>query len=147
FSSGETRRGLLRTAADGLLGAALAAAAANARPEGYLVDSLHLFSDDQTRFPYHRTATYRPPPQTVESYSAFAREVTIDHTVMLHSEVSQAVHRYLRYAFEHEPVPGFFKGTCLCDPIGPRTPARIEELVRSLPGRIVGIRIHEFHAP
>jgi predicted TIM-barrel fold metal-dependent hydrolase len=35
----------------------------------------------------------------------------------------------------------------LFDPIDPKTPARIEELVQSLPGRIVGIRIHEFHSP
>jgi L-fuconolactonase len=118
-----------------------------ARPKGYLVDSLHLFSDDQQRFPYHRNATYRPPPKTVEAYSAFVREVKIDHTVIIHSEVYQDDHRYLRYAFEHEPSPGYFKGTCLFDPIDPKTPARIEELVRSLPGRIVGIRIHEFHSP
>ena len=130
-----------------LLAAAAVAKGLAARPKGYLVDSLHLFSDDQVRFPYHRNATYRPPPKTVEAYSAFVREVQIDHTVIIHSEVYQDDHRYLRYAFEHEPTPGYFKGTCLFDPIDPKTPARIEELVHSLPGRIVGIRIHEFHPP
>jgi predicted TIM-barrel fold metal-dependent hydrolase len=130
-----------------LLAAAAVAKALAARPRGYLVDSLHLFSDDQLRFPYHRNATYRPPPKTVEAYSVFVREVKIDHTVIIHSEVYQDDHRYLRYAFEHEPTPGYFKGTCLFDPIDPKTPARIEELVHSLTGRIVGIRIHEFHSP
>jgi predicted TIM-barrel fold metal-dependent hydrolase len=110
-----------------------------------LVDSTHLFSDDQQRFPYHRNATYRPPPKTVETYSKFAREAGIDRTVIIHSEVYQDDHRYLYYCFEHEPSPGFFKSTCLFDPIDPKTPERIEKLVESLPGRIVGIRIHEFH--
>ena len=130
-----------------LLAAAAVAKSLAARPKGYLVDSLHLFSDDQLRFPYHRNATYQPPPKTVEAYSVFVREVKIDHTVIIHSEVYQDDHRYLCYAFEHEPTPGYFKGTCLFDPIDPKTPARIEELVHSLPGRIVGIRIHEFHSP
>ena len=124
-------------------GTALVAVAAPRR--GYLVDSTHLFAADQERFPYHRNATYRPPPKTVEAYSKFAREAGIAHTVIIHSEVYQDDHRYLHYAFEHEPSPGFFKATCLFDPIDPKTPERIEQLVRSLPGRIVAIRIHEFH--
>ncbi len=123
----------------------MAAPLCAAPSKGYLVDSTHLFSDDQQRFPYHKNATYRPPPKTVEAYSKAAREAGIDHTVIIHSEVYQDDHRYLYYAFEHEPVPGFFKGTCLFDPIDPKTPERIGQLVQSLPGRIVGIRIHEFH--
>ena len=115
------------------------------RPQGYLVDSTHLFSDDQRQFPYHPNATYRPPPKTVEAYSRFARQAGLDHTVIIHSEVYQDDHRYLHYCFEHEPSPGYFKATCLFDPIDPNGPHRIEELVHSLPGRIVAIRIHEFH--
>ena len=130
-------------------GTAVAAAAPlQKRPaKGYLVDSTHLFSDDQQDFPYHQNATYRPPSKTVEAYSKFAREAGIDHTVIIHSEVYQDDHRYLHYCFEHEPSPGFFKATCLFDPIDPKTPDRIGQLVRSVPGRIVGIRIHEFHRP
>jgi predicted TIM-barrel fold metal-dependent hydrolase len=127
------------------LGSAVVLPLSAADPKQYLVDSTHLFSDDQQRFPYHRNATYRPPPKTVESYAKFARAAGIDHTVIIHSEVYQDDHRYLHYAFEHEPSPGFFKATCLFDPIDPKTPDRIGQLVRSLPGRIVAIRIHEFH--
>jgi L-fuconolactonase len=129
------------------LGTAVAAAAPlQTKPrKGYLVDSTHLFSSDQQHFPYHQNATYRPPPKTVEAYSKFAREAGIDHTLIVHSEVYQDDHRYLHYCFEHEPSPGFFKSTCLFDPIDPKTPERIEQLVKSLPGRIVAIRIHEFH--
>ena len=130
----------------GFLGSAVASTAlAAVRPKGYLVDSTHLFSDDQQHFPYHRNATYRPPPKTVETYSAFARQAGLDHTVIIHSEVYQDDHRYLRYCFDHEPSPGYFKATCLFDPIDPDTPERIGELVRTHPNRIVGIRIHEFH--
>lgn len=125
--------------------AAMAPLRAAVRPKGYLVDSTHLFSDDQQRFPYHRNALYRPPPKTVETYSAFVRAAGIDHTVIIHSEVYQDDHRYLRYCFDHEPSPGYFKATCLFDPIDPKTPDRIGELVRGMPGRIVGIRIHEMH--
>jgi predicted TIM-barrel fold metal-dependent hydrolase len=133
-----SRRALLATAA-------AAAVRLQAGPKRYLVDSTHLFAADQERFPYHPNATYRPPPKTVESYSKFAREAGIDHTIIVHSEVYQDDHRYLLYAFAHEPSPGFFKATCLFDPIDPKTPDRIEQLVKTVPGRIVGIRIHEFH--
>ncbi len=140
--SNVSRRELLRAAAAAVLTPRLQAA----RPKGHLVNGTHLFADDQKRFPYHRNATYRPPPKPVEGWSAFVREAKIDHTVIIHSEVYQDDHRYLEYCFEHEPSPGFFKGTCLFDPIDPKTPDRIGELARKLPGRIVGIRIHVLHA-
>ena len=118
-----------------------------ARPRGYLVETtIHLWAAHQSLFPYHPNATYRPPPLPLEKYAAFVRESKLDHTVIVHSEVYQDDHRYLEYCFEHEPSPGFFKGTCLFDPIDPRTPDRMQELVRRLPNRIVGIRIHEMHA-
>ena len=130
-----------------LLGAAAAGALLAARPKGYLVETaIHLFAQDQNRFPYHRNATYRPAPLPLEMYAAFVRESKLDHTVIIHSEVYQDDHRYLEYCFEHEPSPGFFKGTCLFDPIDPKTPGRMRDLVNKLPNRIVGIRIHEMHA-
>jgi predicted TIM-barrel fold metal-dependent hydrolase len=46
----------------------------------------------------------------------------------------------------HEPSPGFFKATCLFDPIDPETPKRMQALVRKHPDRIVALRIHETHA-
>src|SRR5207249_5658888 len=47
----------------------------------------------------------------------------------------------------HEPSRGFFKGTCLFDPLAPDTPSRMEALAQRHPGRIVALRIHEMHAP
>ena len=91
--------------------------------QGYLVENTtHMFSDDQTRFPFHQHATYKPQPLTVENYSNFVREVKLDHTVIVQSEAYQDDHRYLEYCFAHEPAHGYFKGTCLFDPIDPKTP-------------------------
>ena len=119
-----------------ILAAALAVPLHAARPKGYLVENAtHMFAADQSRFPYHPSGTYRPPPSTVENYSKFALEAKIDHTVIVQSEVYQDDHRYLEYCFQHEPSPGFFKGTCLFDPIDPKTPARIQELVGRLGSR------------
>src|SRR5579864_1539519 len=130
-----------------LLGGAMVSRLLAARPKGYLVETaIHLFAQDQKRFPYHANATYRPAPLPLESYAAFVRESKLDHTVIIHSEVYQDDHRYLEYCFDHEPSPGFFKGTCLFDPIDPKTPDRMRDLVHKLPNRIVGIRIHEMHA-
>lgn len=125
----------------GLLGGAAALAAAQG--EGPLVDThIHLFADDQQRFPYHRNATYRPPAAPLEPYKAFVREAGIAHTVIVHPEPYQDDHRYLEYCFANEPSKLFFKGTCLFDPVDPATPDRMEELVRRNPGRIVALRIH-----
>lgn len=112
-----------------------------APPKSPIVDThIHLF--DPEHFPYHPNATYRPPAAPLDSYVKFIRESGIDHTVIIHPEPYQDDHRYLEYCFAHEPSPGFFKGTCLLDPIDPKTPARMGELVRKHPGRIVGLRIH-----
>jgi predicted TIM-barrel fold metal-dependent hydrolase len=112
-------------------------------PKPWLIDThVHLFAADQKRFPYHANAVYRPAAQTLEDYSAFARRAGIDHAIIVHPEPYQDDHRYLEYCFENEPVRGFFKGTCLFDPVSPDTPGRMAELVKRNPGRIVALRIH-----
>ena len=125
-----------------LAGALGAATLRGARPKGVLVDShVHLF--DPAKFPYHPQATYQPPPEPLEAYLKFAAEAKIDHTIIVHPEPYQDDHRYLEYCFEHEPSRGFFKGTCLFDPVAPETPARMQTLAKKLPNRIVALRIHE----
>ena len=130
-----------------MIGGALAALPAlAARPNGTLVDThIHLF--DPQRFPYHANATYKPPAEPLEKYVAFVRAAKIDHTIVVHPEPYQDDHRYLEYCFAHEPSPGYFKGTCLFDPIAPDTPARMQALVRQHPKRIVALRIHEVRKP
>jgi predicted TIM-barrel fold metal-dependent hydrolase len=114
-------------------------------PPGVLIEShIHLFAGDP-RFPYN-SASYPPKPEPVEEYVKFAREAHIDHAVIVHPEPYQDDHRYLEYSFAHELSPGFFKGTCLFDPIDPETPKRMQALVKRNPGRMVALRIHETHA-
>jgi L-fuconolactonase len=115
------------------------------RPEGVLIEShIHLFAGDPVRFPYSG-AVYKPVTLPVEEYGKFARDVRLNHAVIVHPEPYQDDHRYLEYCFEHEPFPGFFKGTCLFDPIDPATPGRMRALVAKHPGKIVALRIHEVH--
>jgi predicted TIM-barrel fold metal-dependent hydrolase len=116
------------------------------RPKGIIIEShIHLFAGDPARFPYS-SASYAPHPEPVEQYVKFAGEAHIDHAVIVHPEPYQDDHRYLEYSFAHEPSPGFFKGTCLFDPLDPKTPQRMQALVRRNPRRIVALRIHETHA-
>jgi predicted TIM-barrel fold metal-dependent hydrolase len=132
------------------LGTSLAAAARTAvkRPEGVLIDThVHLFARDAQRFPYHANAPYRPPAQPLEQYAEFVRQARIDHTIIVHPEPYQDDHRYLQNCFANEPSPGYFKGTCLFDPIAAQTPARMEALVNRHRGRIVALRIHEVRNP
>ena len=112
--------------------------------QGVLIEThIHLFAGDP-RFPYNR-GSYAPHKLPVEEYVKFAVEAQIDHAVIVHPEPYQDDHRYLEYCFTQEPSPGFFKGTCLFDPIDPETPKRMQALVKRNPGRIVALRIHEIH--
>jgi predicted TIM-barrel fold metal-dependent hydrolase len=111
------------------------------RPKGLLVDThIHLF--DPQRFPYAAKGTYQPAPATLDTYNKFIVQSKIDHTIIIHPEPYQDDHTYLEYCFKNEPRPGFFKGTCLFDPIDPKTPGRIAELMKRTPKRIVALRIH-----
>jgi predicted TIM-barrel fold metal-dependent hydrolase len=115
------------------------------RPAGVLIEShIHLFADDPVRFPYN-SASYKPQREPVEDYVRFAREARMNHAVIVHPEPYQDDHRYLEYCLAQEPSPGFFKATCLFDPIAPETPKRMQALVKRNPGKIVALRIHEVH--
>jgi predicted TIM-barrel fold metal-dependent hydrolase len=109
---------------------------------------LHLFSADQKRFPFHANAAYRPTKfLAVEEYVQFARMAGIDRAIIVHPEPYQDDHSYLKYCFQHEGTKGFFRGTCLYDPVDPATPARIGQLMKELPGRLVALRIHATAEP
>jgi L-fuconolactonase len=144
-----TRRDLMTGAAalagSSALQSSLAEPPGAGRPEGVLIEShIHLFAGDPVRFPYS-SGVYSPITLPVERYAQFARALPLDHAVIVHPEPYQDDHRYLEYCFAHEPSPGFFKGTCLFDPIDPATPRRMRALVEKHPGKIVALRIHEIH--
>jgi len=126
-----------------LLSAASSLPVARARPQGKLIDThVHLFASDQKRFPYHKNAVYRPPAQPLEKYLDFVRAAELDGVVIVHPEPYQDDHSYLEYCFANEHRKGFFKGTCLFDPIAPDTPDRMAALVRRNSSRIAALRIH-----
>jgi predicted TIM-barrel fold metal-dependent hydrolase len=119
---------------------------AQTRPKGYLVENtLHMFSPDQARFPFHKNAPYKPEGNSLDGYVAFVKEARLDHTVLVQPEPYQDDESYIEYCFTREPSPGYFKATCLYDPIDPATPARIEALAKRNPNRIVGMRMHEMN--
>jgi predicted TIM-barrel fold metal-dependent hydrolase len=128
----------------GVLGAG---AAWSARPKGELIEAhVHLYSDDVARFPF---ANGGPSRQTypVEKFLAFADEAKIDCAVIVTPEPYQDDHRYLEYCLERAPSKGFFRSSCLFDPIDRRTPQRMTELVKKTRGAVVALRIHEMHEP
>ena len=111
------------------------------RPAGTIIDAhIHLF--DPKRFPYHKNAAYRPEPVTLDEYKAFVQATKINGTIIVHPEPYQDDHSYLEYCFANEPRPGFFKGTCLFDPISLETPSRMSDLLKRNKGRIVALRVH-----
>ncbi|MGC4051297.1 MAG: amidohydrolase family protein [Paludibaculum sp.] len=115
-------------------------------PSAPLIDThIHLF--EPAAFPYHPLGTYQPPPEPLTPYLEFAHKAGISHSIVVHPEPYQDDHRYLWHCFDHESPRGYFKGTILLDPIDPKTPARMEELVRTHPRRIIALRIHAMNAP
>ncbi len=111
-----------------------------APPEAWPIDThIHLF--DPKRFPYHPSATYQPPAETLDNYAPFAAKA-LSHSIIVHPEPYQDDHRYLEYCFQNEPRKDFFKGTCLFDAFDPKTPARMAELVKKWPNRIAALRVH-----
>ena len=99
---------------------------------------MHMFAEDMTRFPLAKNAPYKPQPNSLDKYIAFVKEVRLDHTVLVQPEPYQDDESYIEYCFTREPSPGYFKATCLYDPIDPATSARIEALAKRNPNRIVG---------
>jgi predicted TIM-barrel fold metal-dependent hydrolase len=99
---------------------------------------IHLF--DPARVPYAPLATYKPAAYTLEEHAKLAG--TLAHAVIVHPEPYQDDHRYLDYCLEHEPRPGYFKGTCLFDALRDDTPERIRAIAKRWPKRIVAMRIH-----
>lgn len=125
-----------------------ASAYAATRPPGLLIDThIHLFADDAVRFPFHKTATYKPAAAPLAAYAKFVTEARIDHTIIVHPEPYQDDHSYLEYCFQNEPKPGFFKGTCLFDATDPATVGRMSALVKRNPKRIVALRVHVNRKP
>ena len=116
---------------------ALVAAAAQAAIETHI----HLF--DPARVPYAPDAPYKPAAYTLEDHVKLVEAAGLAHSIIVQPEPYQDDHRYLEYCFAHEPRQGYFRGTCLFDPLREDTPGRVRELAERWPKRIVAMRIHE----
>ena len=127
-----------------IAGTLCAGAAWAARPNGLLIEShVHLYSDDVVRFPFANAR--RSQPYTVETFLQYANEAKIDRAVIVTPEPYQDDHRYLEYCLSRAPSKDFFRSSCLFDPVDPRTPQRLAELVKKNAGATVALRIHEMH--
>lgn len=124
-----------------LLGIGSAAGALAAQEKAATIEThVHLF--DPARVPYAPLAPYKPAAYTLEQHIVLAKAAPLEHAIIVHPEPYQDDHRYLEYCFAHEPRPGYFKGTCLFDPLRDDTPGRIRELTGRWPNRILAMRIH-----
>ena len=130
------------TRREALLGAAASAGALLAAAAPATIEThVHLF--DPERVPYAPDSPYKPTAYTLEEHVKLVEAAGLAHSIIVHPEPYQDDHRYLEYCFAHEPRPGYFKGTCLFDPLREDTPARMRALVERWPKRIVALRIHE----
>lgn len=131
-----------------LAAAAATAASLQARPPGLLIDThIHLFAADRSQFPLHPDAPYDPPAQDLQDYIAFVSASGPNHAVIVHPEPYQDDHSYLSHCLENEPWPGFFKGTCLFDPLDPEASSKMKLLASKHGGRIVAARVHAMDDP
>jgi L-fuconolactonase len=128
-----------------LLGAVGAAGSLLAADAPVIETHVHLF--DPARVPYAPDGPYKPPAYTLEDHVKLVQAAGLAHSIIVHPEPYQDDHRYLEYCLERAPSKGFFKSSCLFDPIDKRTPSRMDELVKKTRGAVVALRIHEMHEP
>lgn len=122
------------------LGASVGAArAASLTPT--VESHVHLF--DPARVPYAPDAPYKPAAYTLEDHLKLVGSGGLAHSIIVHPEPYQDDHRYVEYCLAHEPSRGYFKATCMFDPLREDTPGRMRELAGRWPKRIVALRIHE----
>lgn len=130
------------TRREALLGLTASATGLLAAPTAVAIEShVHLF--DPVRVPYAPDAPYKPAAYTLEDHLKLVEAAGLAHSVIVHPEPYQDDHRYLEYCFAHEPRPGYFKGTCMFDPLREDTPQRMRALADRWPKRMIALRIHE----
>jgi predicted TIM-barrel fold metal-dependent hydrolase len=130
------------TRREAMLGVAASTGALLGAPGPATIEThVHLF--DPMRVPYAPNAPYKPPAYTLEDHLKLVETVGLAHSIIVHPEPYQDDHRYLEYCFGHEPRPGYFKATCLFDPLREDTPRRMRALADRWPKRIIALRIHE----
>ncbi len=140
-----TRREFVATAA--LAAWSTGCAGRRTRPpmpaDAIVVDThLHCFAGpDDTRFPYHERAPYRPESAaTPEHLLRCMEEAGVAFAIVVHPEPYQDDHRYLEHCLEIGR--GRLKGTCLVFADRPGSAEQLPRLARELD--IVAARVHAY---
>ena len=103
---------------------------------------LHCFAGpDDSRFPYHERAPYRPPAAaTPEHLLACMDGAGVDFAVVVHPEPYQDDHRYLEHCLR--AGRGRLKGVCLFFADRPGSADALADLARRVP--LVAARVHAY---
>ena len=139
------RRQFLRTATvagvSSLIPAPLAALEKARVP---VVDThLHCFAGpDDDRFPYHARAPYQPTTAATPEHLLKCMDgAGVDYAVVVHPEPYQDDHRYLEHCLDVSPR---LKGTCLFFADRPGSVAKLPQLAKKYPDRIIAARVHAY---
>src|SRR5262245_53745174 len=103
---------------------------------------LHCFAGpDDSRFPYHPRAPYRPPAAATPEHLLKCMDgAGVNHAIVVHPEPYQDDHRYLEYCLQ--VGKSRFKGTCLFFAGSDNVAERLKALAKKLP--LVAARIHAY---
>ena len=104
---------------------------------------VHCFAGKDSReFPYHEKAPYTPDGLPPERLLERMKQAGVDRAIIVHPEPFQDDHRYLEHCLSVGKEK--FKGTCLFFAAQDDSPAKLRELVRRVPGKVVALRIHAY---
>jgi len=103
---------------------------------------LHCFAGpDDSRFPYHPRAPYRPPAAATPEHLLKCMDgAGVNHAIVVHPEPYQDDHRYLEYCLQ--VGKGRLKGTCLVFADQPGSVRQLDGLAKR--GDVVAVRIHAY---
>jgi predicted TIM-barrel fold metal-dependent hydrolase len=103
---------------------------------------LHCFAGvNDTRFPYHANAPYRPAGAATPEHLLRAMDgAGVNFAIVVHPEPYQDDHRYLEHCLE--VGKGRLKGTCLVFADQPKSMAQLPALAKR--GDIVAVRMHAY---
>jgi predicted TIM-barrel fold metal-dependent hydrolase len=137
----ETLQAAVATTVAALAGSPVALGFQNQRTPR--VDShLHCFAgQDDSRFPYHERAPYKPEPAaTPEHLLSCMRAADVDYAVVVHPEPYQDDHRYLEHCLQVGNDK--LKGTLLLFADREGSLDKMPELCRKL--NVVSVRVHAY---
>lgn len=104
---------------------------------------LHCFGGpDDDRFPYHVRAPYQPTTAATPEHLIKCMDgAGVDYAIVVHPEPYQDDHRYLEHCLDVSPR---LKGTCLFFSDRTGSVAKLPQLAKKYPDRIIAARVHAY---